>query len=151
MKKFAIIVALAIVGTLVFAETAATTAKAAPGAKAAVTSTAKPAARSASKVAVKTTVKPAVKAETASVSKPVALSGTVSGVIAADAVNKTPVQLIVLGADGKSLKVTVKASAAITGADGKVFALDKIAANAKVQLDYVVNGTEADAVSIRVM
>jgi len=49
------------------------------------------------------------------------------------------------------LTVTVKASVKITGADGKALAFDKIAAAAKVQLDYVMKGTEAEAVSIRVM
>jgi len=144
MKKFAIIVALAIVGSFVFAE-ATVAAPAATDAKPAVTATAKPAATATAKPAAKKT---AVKKSAA---KPVLLTGTVSSVIAADAVNKTPEQLVVLGSDGKSLTVAVKASVKITGADGKAYALDKIVANAKVQLDYVMKGTEADAVSIKVI
>lgn len=133
MKKLAVIAALALVGTFVFAADNATK-PAAPAATAAA-----PAATAAAAPAA-----PAAPAVTT-------LEGTIAKVVAANKAKKTGEELSVVGADGKAVLIAVKPATTITGADGKALAFAKLAAKDKVKVEYTLKGKIAEASSITIV
>lgn len=111
MKKIMIaFVAIAFASAIAFAETApAATTAAAPAATAAAA--------------------PAVAA-------PVALTGTVSKIVAANKAKATPEQIVIKGADGKEITLDLDKASALKNAAGKAIAAKSLKAGEKVSVTY---------------
>jgi hypothetical protein len=111
MKKIMIaFVAIAFASAFAFAETAA-----APAA----TTAAAPAAAAAA---------PAV--------APVALTGTISKVVAANKAKATPEQIVIKGADAKEITVDLDKASTLKGADGKAILAKTLKVGNKVSVTY---------------
>lgn len=121
MKKLAVISALLVAGAMMFAADAAT----------ATTTDTKAAPKAAAPVA-------------ASI-----LEGTVAKTVAADSAKKTPAEIVVIGADGKSNTFIVKAATKITGADAKDIKLAQVAEKSKVKVTFTAGKLEvASAIAV---
>ena len=74
----------------------------------------------------------------AAVSAEKMLMGSVKSVSVADATKGTKSQIEVIGTDTKTTDILVKETTTLYGADAKAISLDKIAADAKVEVVYSV-------------
>jgi hypothetical protein len=78
----------------------------------------------------------AAPAATAAAAPAVALTGTISKIVAANKAKATPEQIVIKGADGKEVTVDLDKASTLKGADGKAITAKALKAGAKVNATY---------------